>query len=105
MMGSETGSTFRVSAEALRLSKARRDRSTEEGVGFVGGGLSFSGTELSSGVMQTSGAGLAGELTAGYAFESDGSSLFVQADISLPLYNAGDAYPATFSLAVGFGAL
>jgi len=102
------GSSFKFSFEALRLGRSRAERKPQEGTGYYGGGASFGATEIGDGMYESAtikGTGLAGELTAGYVFESDGPSLFIQADLSLPLYTAGNAYPAMFTVGLGYGKL
>ena len=65
---------------------------------YAGGGLAWGGSAVTSGGNTYSGSGIQGELTVGYEFlRASTIRLFVQADASLPFYNAtfNDSFSTT----------
>ncbi|HSD86008.1 MAG TPA: hypothetical protein VLB44_00780 [Kofleriaceae bacterium] len=100
-LGGIAGVAIGLKAEAMTLPEAGRT-----GAIYGGAGLSaskVSSTDWSAGYMvDNSGGGIGAELSAGVMIERQHRA-FIQADMSLPFYTAGDAYPVMFTLSLGFG--
>jgi len=100
-LGGIAGVAVSLKAEAMTLPEAGRT-----GAIYGGAGLSaskVSSTDWSPGYMvDNSGGGIGAELSAGVMIERQHRA-FIQGDLSLPFYSAGDAYPVMFSLSLGFG--
>jgi hypothetical protein len=96
-LGGEGGGSSKAGVELFGL------RKTEDSMVYGGGGISTGQTSTVSmfGEPTQEGSGFALEATGGLGF----GRLYLQADVSLPLYQAGQVYPASFSLALGVGRL
>jgi hypothetical protein len=107
------GSNGGVSGSLLKLEGLYFLEPAANASGYLGGGLSWGGTSVStsSGMVYTSsrGSGLQGELTAGYELPRASTlRMFVQADAVLPLYRTtADTgtrkYTPSLTVSVGVG--
>jgi hypothetical protein len=95
------GVAVSLKALAMTLPEAGRTGAIYGGVGMSASKVSS--TDWSGGYMvDNSGGGIGAELSAGVMIERQHRA-FIQADMSLPFYSAGDAYPIMFALSLGFG--
>ena len=77
-----------VAGSLLKLEGLYFTNPTANRTAYFGGGLSWGGTDLGEGQKSWSGQGLQGELTTGYELaRATTVRLFVQGDVTLPLYN------------------
>lgn len=94
-LGGSEGGSSKAGVELLGL------HATPDGVLFGGGGLSVGQTSSTQmfAAPNVEGSGLGLELTGGIGL----GPAYLQADVTLPMYQVGNAYPAAFTVSLGLG--
>jgi len=92
-----------MSLGSVRLQALRQHTPALASSIYFGGGGSLSAVSFEDDTMSKSGSGVALEGTIGVEWNRTGRRYSIEANLSLPLYEVEDRYPATLAMSFGIG--